>query len=323
MRPCLLCSLPQFLSSLVTVAAAAASTNCDSVDHDVLLDNQLQLQHQSPKHAARLTIRQEVSSSSSSDPAASTSTASPQVLPSSYVMPSAFDAILGVNFTSTSCPDFFQEFLSDDTFKTCYPLSLLLETSTSFFRAMKNDTLLPAVMDQVCAADLDTCTTKMNQLATEIQQNDRCGSDISKGNALAVSALNGFKNFPVLYRAGCLQDSTDSNKEYCFTKAAQAETASDLYLYYVPGGTSLPSGTRPSCDACSKAVMGVYSEYASNSTLPISSTYGNTRNTLAITCGPSFAPMVAATLQGSSSRNLASHLVSLMIAVVLFAFRCI
>ena len=38
-------------------------------------------------------------------------------------------AILGTNFTSSSCPNFFATFLGDTSFSDCYPLSLLVNHS--------------------------------------------------------------------------------------------------------------------------------------------------------------------------------------------------
>ncbi len=45
----------------------------------------------------------------------------------STALPSPFDSTLGSNFTTQSCPNFFQSFLSNTTFQHCLPLSLLLQ----------------------------------------------------------------------------------------------------------------------------------------------------------------------------------------------------
>jgi hypothetical protein len=42
-------------------------------------------------------------------------------------LPMPFDANLGSNFTSTTCPTFFNDLLSNSTFQNCHPLSLLLQ----------------------------------------------------------------------------------------------------------------------------------------------------------------------------------------------------
>lgn len=46
------------------------------------------------------------------------------------------------------------------------------------------------------------------------------------------------------------------------------------------------------------------SNYASNATLRISETYINARNIISLSCGPSFAPMVAATKTADASRQI-------------------
>lgn len=45
-------------------------------------------------------------------------------------LPQPFDTSLGNNFTSTACPSYFNKFLADSTFQTCYPFSLLIQVST-------------------------------------------------------------------------------------------------------------------------------------------------------------------------------------------------
>jgi len=68
------------------------------------------------------------SSSSSSSLSAETSlnTATPTDQTS---LPRPFDSSLGNNFTSPSCPEFFDAFLANASFKDCLPLSMLLQVS--------------------------------------------------------------------------------------------------------------------------------------------------------------------------------------------------
>jgi hypothetical protein len=54
-------------------------------------------------------------------------TALPSVSPT--VLPQVFDSNIGNNFTSTSCPTFFEKLVTDSNFQECYPLSLLLTVS--------------------------------------------------------------------------------------------------------------------------------------------------------------------------------------------------
>ena len=48
---------------------------------------------------------------------------------SSTSLPSPFDTSLGNNFTTPSCPAFFESFLTNSTFQDCLPFSLLLQVS--------------------------------------------------------------------------------------------------------------------------------------------------------------------------------------------------
>lgn len=47
-------------------------------------------------------------------------------------LPSPFDSSIGNNFTASSCPAFFQSFLSSSAFNDCLPLSLLLQVRPVF-----------------------------------------------------------------------------------------------------------------------------------------------------------------------------------------------
>lgn len=51
-------------------------------------------------------------------------------------------------------------------------------------------------------------------------------------------------------------------EQYCFAEAAAATTASELYFWYLPEGTGLPSGTQTSCGPCTQDLMAIYASYA-------------------------------------------------------------
>jgi hypothetical protein len=50
-------------------------------------------------------------------------------------LPQPFDQSIGDNFTSTTCPTFFTQFLADKDFQQCYPFSLLLQVSCSLIHS--------------------------------------------------------------------------------------------------------------------------------------------------------------------------------------------
>ncbi|GAA5878461.1 hypothetical protein JCM16303_002090 [Sporobolomyces ruberrimus] len=239
-----------------------------------------------------------VNPSSTSSSPISTSTAVPQ----GYELPRPFDSTLGTNFTSTACPSFFATFLADPEFISCAPFSLLLGTSSGFFQAQRSpDSLLPYVLDSSCSAPTSTCSALMDKYARQIKLQNTCGQDLSKGNPLAQEALEGFQNYRMYREVGC-QKSNETVAKYCFADASANSDPDSLYFYYLAEGTSLPSGTVASCDYCLQNLLGTYSRYAINSTLPISKTYSSGRSVAALACGPNFAPIVSKTVSAAHSR---------------------
>ena len=67
------------------------------------------------------------SASSSSTPTASSPLMTASTVPTNAPLPRPFDTSLGSNFTSSSCPAFFDSFLNNATFGSCLPFSLLLQ----------------------------------------------------------------------------------------------------------------------------------------------------------------------------------------------------
>lgn len=63
----------------------------------------------------------------STGPPTAIATAEPNASPT--ILPQVFDSNIGNNFTSTSCPTFFEKLIADSNFQECYPLSLLLTVS--------------------------------------------------------------------------------------------------------------------------------------------------------------------------------------------------
>ena len=93
-----------------------------------------------PKPPMRLHARQQTSQASTVVP---TTTASEATSTSSealataeptgeIALPVPFDSTMGNNFTQPSCPTFFRQFLANDSFQDCMPLSLLLQVGGKF-----------------------------------------------------------------------------------------------------------------------------------------------------------------------------------------------
>ncbi|KAI5479151.1 hypothetical protein MNV49_004011 [Pseudohyphozyma bogoriensis] len=232
-------------------------------------------------------------SSTSSSAASTTSSAGKAVnttVPAGYTIPSAFDETLGTTFVSTACPSFFSTFLADPDFIGCVPFGLLLSSSSGFFDAEKQPySELPYILNASCAANKTTCVDVMSSLAAKIRLASTCGEDLNQGNAIAIEALEGFQNYEMMYSAGCQKNNS----------TGQAN-ASDIYFYYLPTATALPSGTK-SCSDCTHGLMDIYSRYANNTSLQISQTYAAAQGNVSQACGSTFAPIVAVTTAVSGS----------------------
>src|SRR5271170_7473641 len=121
-------------------------------------------------------------------------------------LPSPFDTSLGSNFTSQACPDYFATFLSNSAFKSCIPVSLLLQNSNSFFRAERDVTLLSETLDSACNAPVVLCTQLLQSIAHDLISSDNCGADFKQQNPLVAQAYAGLMAYEPIYRATCLRD---------------------------------------------------------------------------------------------------------------------
>ena len=67
-----------------------------------------------------------------------------------------------------------------------------------------------------------------------------------------------------------------------------ATSVADAYPYYIPLGTPIPGGVRPSCNGCLKNTMNIFAGAASNQTQPVSKTYVGAAQQVDLSCGPEF-----------------------------------
>lgn len=200
--------------------------------------------------------------------------------------PTAFDTI-GNNFTATSCPKFFDYFLADETYKSCYAVSVLLQNSNTFFKDLASAVTLDQVLDTSCSANTTACATFMTKLAANLTSNDNCGADYKLGNPTVTQAYDGMVSYEPIAKAACLEDP--STHEYCFTEAATNSTNISGYaLYLLPLGNSLPGGSRPACNQCTQATMAVFKDSAVVKGNPLVQTYIPAAQTINIGCGPNF-----------------------------------
>ncbi|KAA1079100.1 hypothetical protein PGT21_030546 [Puccinia graminis f. sp. tritici] len=158
-----------------------------------------------------------------------------------------------------------------------------------------------------------------------------CGKDLEKNNSLALQALTGLSSYRLMREVACLTTretpkagktltanpnknltttalagqrtspglvaanstggSTEPSTRYCFVNAMSSQNPDDLYYYYLPLGTSLPSGTQPSCNECTKSLMKLYALSVSTNDLTLHESYPSARAMTNSKCGPGFAPM--------------------------------
>ncbi|KAH8889393.1 hypothetical protein GQ53DRAFT_767061 [Thozetella sp. PMI_491] len=211
-------------------------------------------------------------------------------------LPSPFDSNLSANFSKnennvTTCPTFINSFLTDPTFKQCYPFSLLLQGvvkgSKSFFNAEKSLVSITQVLDASCAANATKCTTYMNNLAKNLTQTANCGTDYQLGNSVVVQAYIAMIGYKAVYDATCLKDTETA--QYCYANAiTNLTTPSNVYFYYLPLNLTLPGSTIPSCSDCTQQTMNVFQNAAANRQQPIALTYVSAAQQVNTICGPGF-----------------------------------
>ncbi|KAI1819259.1 hypothetical protein F4861DRAFT_534598 [Xylaria intraflava] len=204
-------------------------------------------------------------------------------------LPSPFAGALAANFSDQKCPEFINNLLSNQTFKACYPISLLLQGSQSFFDAEKSRFDITHVLDVACAANVDTCTSYFSKLASNLTSDGNCGKDYKDGNALVVQAYEGMQAYKTIYEATCLSDTDDPSSNYCFTNAVtNATTPSNSYLYFLPLNSLLPATAAPSCSACTRQIMQIYQAATADRKAEIANTYQSAATQINAECGNNF-----------------------------------
>ncbi|KAH8909745.1 hypothetical protein BR93DRAFT_965827 [Coniochaeta sp. PMI_546] len=207
-------------------------------------------------------------------------------------LPSPLDGSISSNFSNSGsgtnpCPAFLNSFLTNPTFKQCYPFSLLLQGSTSFFEAEKSLVSITQVLDASCSANVTFCSTYLTGLAKNLTDASNCGTDFELGNSVVVQSYIAMVSYQTLYGATCLKDP--GSAAYCFANAVtNLTTPSNVYFYYLPLNISLPGSSIPACSWCLEKTMGIYQSAASNRALPIANTYVSAAQQVNTICGPGF-----------------------------------
>lgn len=234
-----------------------------------------------------------------------------------FSIPQPFDASLSNNFTQP-CATFWRRLLTDEKFRNCHPLSLMLQTSNSFFQASRSYVRITQTLEATCAANLNTCTSVMGGLARELVSVGNCATDYTNDNPQVLQAYNGLVAYEPIYQASCLKDKEGS---FCYANAVTNTSATqDSYPYYLPLGQPLEPGARPTCNTCLQNAMAIFSSFAGNATQPISKTYNAAAAQIQISCGPSFVNKTATPMKGAAPATAASLAPTITLFLMLFLF---
>ncbi|KAL7822477.1 hypothetical protein V8C26DRAFT_246461 [Trichoderma gracile] len=249
-------------------------------------------------HAATTTTK--TSSEKTSSPSLATSSSA-----SSTALPEPFDntpaSAFQMDGSTDSCSSFIWNLLQDSTFKSCYPLSMMLQTSTGLFQAEKSLLSIVRVLDATCKADSVSCATFLDQAAANLTKSDNCKAEIAKNQTLVLQAYRGLLAYKEVYAATCLQDPTTS--QYCFANAVtNLDTPSDAYLYFLPYGLALPGSSNPSCSWCTQQTMDIYYSASADRDASVADVYADAARQVNTLCGPNY---VNGTLPPASSEGLA------------------
>lgn len=255
------------------------------------------------------------------DVSAATDTASTTSTVATGPLPTPFDGALAANFSGDdgagTCLNFINSFLDDPTFQACYPLSMLLKGSNSFFQAMRSLVQITQVIETSCEANKTSCTEYLNDLAEQLKSDDNCGEDYQKQNQVVIQAYKGMTSYEELYGAGCLQNPDTS--AYCFvTAVTNLTTSSNVYLYNLPLNSSLPTSALPACDYCTSETMKIYNAASADRTKFISNTYVSAAEQINSECGANFVSAALPEALPESAAISTAQAPSLLMLSILF-----
>ncbi|KAK0646292.1 hypothetical protein B0T16DRAFT_158507 [Cercophora newfieldiana] len=207
-------------------------------------------------------------------------------------LPRPLDSNLSTNFTTSSdgsvpCPKFLNSFLTDERFKQCYPLSMLLQGSRSFFNAEKSLVSTTQVLDATCHSNFTYCNGYLSDLAKTLIQTENCGLDYQAGNPIVRNAHIALTAYAPVYNAGCLKDPQTSM--YCYANAiTNFSNPANVVVYYLPLNISLPGSAIPTCSSCLQQTMNVFQAATANRKQYLASNYKSAAQQINLMCGPSF-----------------------------------
>lgn len=252
--------------------------------------------------------------------------------------PTAFDTSLGTNFIDPKCSDFFDDFLKNDSFVDCKPMSFYLTNSQSYFYALKKGlNVTEQVIDQSCSVPSKAkCVKVMSELDEQLLK--ICKKDFKEKTSLVEEAHKDFLAYDVVYETTCLKNLDSHNKnspKYCYTEAIfgnENSENSDGYLYLLPVGVAFPEPNsvlnstvkrdndddeKPSCSKCNHEVMKIYHQYSNTSGLNMGEPYEKAAGSFNKICKRNFAN--PSSLKQTQKNKSAGRLsVNLLIVLIFF-----
>jgi hypothetical protein len=198
----------------------------------------------------------------------------------------------------------------------------MTQTSKSFFDAEKNLQSIVTVLDATCKADLDFCTSYLNDESKKMIADANCGDEFRRSQPNILQAYLGMRSYNVMYKSTCLRDP--ENGIYCFANAVTNQsTPANAYFYFLPMNMSLPESSNPACSQCLQDTMAIFHAATANRKQAIAMTYENASKQVNSICGPDFVTeKLAAEVEGAGARLAATGLVAfagLVVAAVNWA----
>lgn len=179
----------------------------------------------------------------------------------------------------------------------------------SFFDATRSLSTITAVLNASCSVIFPACSTLMSSFALTLRSSTACQDDYNSENPQVRQAYAALLAYDVSYDASCLKntpspgdpDAQQDNDNYCFANAVtNTSSPTDSYVYYLPMGIPLPSGSLPTCDSCLTNTMAVYANAAMNKSQPLNLDYVESATMVNEMCGPAFVNVSIPTARSSS-----------------------
>lgn len=103
-----------------------------------------------------------------------------------------------------------------------------------------------------------------------------------------MGTYNDLVAYEPMYRATCL--TSPSTQDYCFVDAVSNSSAPDDYnVYFMPIGSSLSAGAKPTCSQCLQATMEIFARWAKKDGQSLDTTYLPSAKIINSKCGSEFA----------------------------------